>query len=93
MTYHTASAEEIKDGCPPGKSILWVTKEYRRFFGSETVILSGYIVYEDINEALADMAPKLLFFSGEYAFVNKKSEDGQSLDVWTLQYHNRRFKK
>jgi len=86
-----ASAEEIKGGCPPGKIILWITKLEERngilevFKPYKEIILSGYLLYDTLDEALADMARQLKFFGGNWATVNYKSEDGKKIDIWKME--------
>lgn len=88
-TFHAAKADEIEHGCPPGKTVLWVVTMQRFLFINREVILSGYLFYDILDEALADMARQLDFFGGQEVIVNHKSEDGLRLVCWTLKKNTR----
>ena len=84
--YRTASHDELKNGVPTGWTILWVARMERGFLSHREEILSGCLVYERHDEALADMARQLEFHggAGAYAVVNHKTPDDK-LECWLLE--------
>lgn len=71
-----------KGGVPNGKAILWVNVD--------TTNVSGYLLYDSMQEAMVDIMSKLKEHEGSDAVINYKTKDGETLFVAKLRFHHKK---
>lgn len=68
--------------CPAGKAIAWTWT----YAGSHKARIYGPVLYETLEEALADAGPLLLESKGKGVIVNYKATDESSITIYEFKH-------